>query len=184
MSITVKRGDELLSMTVIPEQSQIQNEFGQDVEATIIGILDAGKFKTGELGPLSAARKSIQETWRWIELTFRVIIKLFQGVVPFKSLGGPILIGQMAGQLAQDNLGNLIPFMAVISINLGILNLLPIPILDGGLIIFLVLELLIGKPLSLKKREMAMKVGLALLVLLMALVTYNDISRIIEKVLG
>ncbi len=108
------------------------------------------------------------------------MVKLFQRVIPIKTLGGPILIGQMTGQLAQESFTYLIPFMAVISINLGILNLLPIPILDGGVIIFLLLELILGKPLSLRKREWAQKVGLFLLIFLMVVVFYNDISRLLE----
>ncbi|HIC86549.1 MAG TPA: RIP metalloprotease RseP, partial [Desulfobacterales bacterium] len=96
-----------------------------------------------------------------------------------KTLGGPILIGQMTGQLAQQDYTYLIPFMAVISINLGILNLLPIPILDGGLIVFLLVELITGRPIGLKKQELAQKVGLAILIGLMAVVMYNDILRIL-----
>jgi regulator of sigma E protease len=86
----------------------------------------------------------------------------------------------MTGQIAQENIGYLIPFMAVISINLGILNLFPIPILDGGLIVFLLIELMIGKPLSIKKRELAQKVGLFLLILLMVVVFYNDMTRLLK----
>ena len=100
--------------------------------------------------------------------------------IPIKILGGPILIGQMTGQLAQESFVYLIPFMAVISINLGILNLLPVPILDGGVIVFLLIELIIGKPISLKKRDLAQKVGLFLLIFLMVVVFYNDISRLLE----
>ena len=86
----------------------------------------------------------------------------------------------MTGQLAQESFAYLIPFMAVISINLGILNLLPVPILDGGVIIFLIIELIIGKPMSLRKRDVAQKVGLFLLIFLMAVVFYNDITRLFE----
>jgi regulator of sigma E protease len=97
-----------------------------------------------------------------------------------KTLGGPILIGQLTGQLAQENLAYLLPFMAVISVNLAILNLLPVPILDGGMIIFLLIELVVGKPLSIRKREWAQKVGLFLLFMLMAVVLYNDVVRLLE----
>jgi regulator of sigma E protease len=86
----------------------------------------------------------------------------------------------MTGQLAQQSFVYLLPFMAVISINLGILNLLPIPILDGGFIVFLIVELIIGKPLSLKKRDMAQKVGLFLLIMLMAVVIFNDVTRLFQ----
>ena len=91
------------------------------------------------------------------------------------------MIGQLAGEIARENLGYLLPFMAVISINLAILNLLPVPVLDGGMILFLLIEIVIRKPISMKKREMAQKIGFFLLILLMALVFYNDLIRIITK---
>jgi regulator of sigma E protease len=108
------------------------------------------------------------------------IVKLFQRVVPIKMLGGPIMIGQMTGQLVQENMAYLIPFMAVISINLAILNLLPVPILDGGVILFLIIELIARRPISLRKQDLAQKVGLFLLVFLMVVVFYNDIARLLE----
>ena len=89
------------------------------------------------------------------------------------------MIGQMTGQVAQISILSLISFMAMISINLAILNLFPIPVLDGGLIIFLFAELLLGRPISLKKRELAQKIGLSLLIALMIIVIYNDILRIL-----
>jgi len=82
--------------------------------------------------------------------------------------------------LNQENWAYLFPLMAVISINLGILNLLPVPILDGGFITFLLIELIIGRPLSVKKRELAQKAGLFLLITLMVVVMYNDIARFLE----
>ena len=176
--LTVQRDDQTLSMTVTPEESVVKNEFGEDIKSALIGIVAAGKFKKVELGPYQAVKASILETWRWIKLTCLVVVKLFQGVVSIKTVGGPIMIGQMTGKLAQESFSYLIPFMAIISINLGILNLFPIPILDGGLIIFLFIELIMGKPISLKKRELAQKVGLSILIILMAIVFYNDILRL------
>jgi len=88
------------------------------------------------------------------------------------------MIGQLTGQAAQESFGYLIPLLAVISVNLGVLNLLPVPILDGGVIIFLLIELIIGKPVSIKKRDAAQKVGIFLLAVLIVVVTVNDLSRI------
>ncbi|MBW1888405.1 MAG: site-2 protease family protein [Deltaproteobacteria bacterium] len=146
----------------------------------MIGIVASGKHRKLELGPWQAIKESFLKTWEIIYLTCLTIVKLFQRVVPIKTLGGPILIGQITGQLAQESFTYLIPFMAVISINLGILNLLPVPILDGGVIIFLLFELFIGRPISLKKRDLAQKMGLFLLIFLMAVVFYNDILRLLE----
>jgi len=178
--ITVQRADQTLSLTVIPEESVVKNIFGEEVKSALIGIVASGQFKKLEMGPLQSIKEGFRKTWEVIHLTCLTIVKLFQGVVPIKTLGGPILIGQMTGQLAKESFIYLIPFMAVISINLGILNLLPIPILDGGVIIFLLIELFVGKPIGLRKRDMAQKVGLFLLIFLMAVVFYNDILRLFE----
>jgi regulator of sigma E protease len=177
LQIEVKRDDRFIRVTVIPEEAMVKNEFGEEVKSSLIGIVASGRVEKLKPGPYGAVMEGFKETWKWIKLTFTVIGKLFQGVVSIKTLGGPILIGQMTGEIAQRNLGYLVPFMAIISVNLAILNLFPIPILDGGLIIFLLIELFTGKPLSVKKRQMAQKVGLALLLLLMVIVTYNDLSR-------
>ena len=180
LTIAVQRGTEVISVTVVPEQAVEKNIFGEDIKSALIGIVAAGKFKKVELGPIQAIQTGLKKTGEVIELTFLTIVKLFQRVVPIKTLGGPILIGQMTGQLAKESFSYLIPFMAVISINLAILNLLPVPILDGGLIVFLLIELVIGKPISIRKRDWAQKVGLFLLLFLMAVVFYNDIARLIE----
>jgi regulator of sigma E protease len=185
LEMTVKRVDKLVTLTVIPEETT-QDVFGQEVKSALIGIVSSGEVKKIEPSPLEAMKEATMETWRWIERICLFIIKLFQGGVSIKMLGGPIMIGQMTGQIAQESFGYLVKFMAIISINLGILNLFPIPILDGGLIIFLFVELLLGKPVSLKKRELAQKVGLMFLILLMIIVTYNDLTRIklFEKFFG
>ena len=177
LDVTVKREDKLFTATVIPEASVVKNIFGEEIQSALIGIVASGEFKKVILGPVGSVEEGFRKTWEIIKLTCLTIVKLFQGVVPIKTLGGPILIGQLTGQIAQENLTALFPLMAVISINLGILNLLPVPILDGGFIAFLLIELLIGKPLSIKKRDLAQKVGLFLLIALMAIVMYNDLTR-------
>jgi regulator of sigma E protease len=100
-------------------------------------------------------------------------------VIPAETIGGPILIFQMAGQQASHGATNFFSFMAVISINLGILNLLPIPVLDGGHILFLGIEAVRRKPLSEKVITLSQRVGLGLLLMLMAFAFYNDIARLI-----
>jgi len=178
LKITIKRGDRLLTHIIVPKATVAKNMFGQETKTALIGIVSSGRVKKMKFGPLEAIQEATLETWKWVKLTCLVIVKLFQGAVPLKEVGGPILIGHMAGKLAQESFVNLIPFMAIISVNLAILNLFPIPILDGGLIIFLLFELLLGKPLSPKMRELAMKAGLFLLVFLMLIITFNDLGRI------
>lgn len=174
----VRRSDRTLELTVTPEPSTVKNIFGEEVRTALIGIVASGNFQTVSLGPGKSVIEAAFRTWEITKLTILTVVKLFQRIIPMETVGGPIMIGQMTGQIAQESFLYLIPFMAVISINLGILNLLPVPILDGGVIIFLLLELIIGKPLGPKKREMAQKVGLFLLITLMVVVFYNDIARL------
>jgi regulator of sigma E protease len=178
MTVTVQREGRLLSVTVVPEETIEKNLFGEDVKSALIGIVAAGKYRNVEMGPWEALKEGIRKTWEIIALTVLTVVKLFQGVVSIKTLGGPIMIGQLTGQVAQESISYLVPLLAVISINLGILNLLPVPILDGGVIVFLLLELVIGKPISIKKRDMAQKVWIFLLAALIVVVTINDLSRI------
>jgi len=176
--IAVQREREVLSVTVTPEEATEKNIFGEDIKSSLIGIVASGQYKTVELGVWEAIKEGTFKTWEVTKLTCLTIVKLFQGVVSIKTLGGPIMIGQLTGQAAQESFGYLIPLLAVISVNLGVLNLLPVPILDGGVIIFLLLELIIGKPVSIKKRDAAQKVGIFLLAVLIVVVTVNDLSRI------
>ena len=178
--LAVRRADLLFNVTITPEEDTAINEFGEEIRSAQIGIVAAGKYEGIELGIWQVIKEGFAETWKWIKLTCIVVLKLFQGVVSIKTVGGPIMIGQLTGQLAEESFSNLIPFMAVISINLGILNLFPIPILDGGVIIFLFIELILGRPISLRKRELAQKIGLSLLIILMMIVFYNDILRLFQ----
>jgi len=180
LRMTVLRGGETLTFTVVPEHTVIKNLFGEEVPAAVVGIVAAGTYQTLSLPPWAALREGLAKTWDVTRLTCLTVVKLIQRTVPLSTLGGPLLIGQMTGELAREDLSYLIPFTAVISINLGILNLFPIPILDGGLLVFLLIELVTGRPLTLKRREMAQKVGLFLLFVLMAVVIYNDLVRLLK----
>lgn len=181
LTVLVRRGQARISTTVSPEVEKVKNIFGEEIKSRLIGIVASGNIEKLRLAPFSAIRKGAQKTWMVTSLTVLTVIKLVQGVVPLKTVGGPILIGQLTGDIARENLSYLVPFMAVISINLAILNLIPVPVLDGGMILFLLIELIIRKPISIRKREMAQKIGLFILLVLMAFVFYNDLARILTK---
>lgn len=183
VKIIVMRGDERLTFFPVPEESNVKGESGEDIKKAILGVFIAYMTDTEyeKINLPDAFKEALSSSWEIIRLTCLVVVKLIQGDVSIKTVGGPIMIGQMTGQIVQQNIGDLIPFMAIISINLGILNLLPIPILDGGVILFLLFELVLRKPVSMNKREFAMKIGLSLLLLLMAVVFYNDILRLFTK---
>ncbi len=178
MKVTVVREDRLKSFTLRAEISTTKNIFGEDLKTPLIGVVSAGKYRHVSLGPVQAVAEGINRTWEVTRLTVMTIIKLFQRILPVSTIGGPIMIGQLTGQIAQESFAYLVPFIAVISINLFILNLLPIPVLDGGVILFLLLEAVTGRPMSMKKREYAQKLGLFLLLSLMLVVIYNDLLRI------
>jgi regulator of sigma E protease len=132
---------------------------------------------TDRYPPVQAAIKGCQQTWKLIGLTYLSIVKMIERVVPLDSVGGPIMIAKMAGEQAAAGGVNFLAFMALLSINLGVLNLLPVPILDGGHLFFYLWELLFRKPVTIRAREIAQQVGLALLIGLMVLAFYNDIIR-------
>jgi regulator of sigma E protease len=180
VEITIMRNDELRTIKLTPEISVTKNIFGEDIKTPLIGIVASGVFKKISYTPLEAVRTGFLKTWEIIKLTFLTVVKLIQRIIPLKTVGGPIFIGQMTGQLAEKSWTHLIPFLAIISINLGILNLLPIPVLDGGVIFFLLIELIMGRPLNLKGREVAQKIGISLLLLFMVVVIYNDVTRFFE----
>ncbi|MFH1624292.1 MAG: RIP metalloprotease RseP [Pseudomonadota bacterium] len=179
--IKVKRDDRYYEARIKAKLSVHKNLFGEEIETYKIGVSPSGKFITEKYNPFTAVLKGFQQTWWWIKLTGVTIVKLIQRTVPVNTLGGPILIIQMAGQQAQAGLNNYLLFMAIISINLGIINLFPIPILDGGHLFFFLLEAIMGKPISIKKREAAHQVGLFIIILLIAFVFYNDLNRIFTK---
>jgi regulator of sigma E protease len=174
------RGGQYYKTEVTPVTSTVKNIFGEEVQETVIGVSPSGKFFTKNLGLGEAFQSGIVQTYEITKLTVVSLIKLLQRKVPLETLGGPIFIAQLAGQQAQEGWTNLLFFTALLSINLGILNLLPIPILDGGHLVFFAIEWIIGKPLSLKKREIAQQVGMFILILLMVFVFYNDVVRIIQ----
>jgi regulator of sigma E protease len=105
------------------------------------------------------------------------IVKIIQRVIPAKEIGSPIMIAKLAGEQARKGIVSLALFTAIISINLGLINLFPIPILDGGHFLFLGLEAILRRPLSIKKMEIAQQVGLILIIFLMLFAVYNDLIR-------
>ncbi|MDY6854259.1 MAG: RIP metalloprotease RseP [Thermodesulfobacteriota bacterium] len=179
--MNIKRDDRYYEVQLRPKPFVDKNIFGEDVETYKIGVNASDKFITKRYNPFSAVLKGFQQTWWWTKLTGIAIVKLIDRTVPAKTLGGPILIVQMAGQQAQAGLMNFLFFMAVISINLGIINLFPIPILDGGHLFFFILEAIMGRPISIKKMEIAQQIGLVIIILLIVFVFYNDITRIFTK---
>ncbi len=180
LSLKVRREGSLIDIAVTPKPTTVKNEDGEDVVIGRIGIskkLDAQVIESTSI--LSAPFKGIQAVYGWCVLTLEVVVKLFTGGLSAKQIGGPILIVDAAAKAASVGAFTYFNFIAIISINLAILNLLPVPVLDGGHVMFLSIEALRGKPLSEKIMILANKIGMSLLLLLIAFVFYNDIVRIV-----
>jgi regulator of sigma E protease len=178
LEISVLREDTILTKNVTPEVKQFKNIFNEDVDRYVIGITASGEVLKKDLNFFQALSESFIQTYQITTLTIKGVVKLFQGTVSPKTLGGPIMIAQMAGQQAKEGVVNLIFFIALISINLAILNFLPIPVLDGGHLLFFFIEAVKGSPVSVKVREISQQAGIFVLILLMIYVFYNDIARV------
>ena len=135
---------------------------------------------TVRYSPVEALSKAIQTTWETSTFSLGILGRMVTGDVSWKNLSGPVTIADYAGQSARLGLSYYLKFLALISISLGVLNLLPIPILDGGHLMYYIVEIIKGGPVSEKVMEIGQQVGLALLVMLMAFAFYNDINRLLS----
>lgn len=169
--VRLERDGKQLVVELTPGQHGGEGEY-------LLGISPLYSSELKRFGFLDAVREGTARTWELIDLTVVFVQKLFSGSVSAKNIGGPITVVQIAGQAAQTDLSAILSVLAFISIQLGILNLLPIPILDGGHILFYLIELMIRRPVSIRAREMAQQVGMAMLLMLMVLAFYNDIIRL------
>ena len=178
MTFVIERAGQRMTFELVPELRSTQNLFGEDIERYVVGIRSAGDVVPLELTLAESAQMSVTRAWDIIELTVLSVVKLIQGKLPAATLGGPIKIAKIAGAQAEEGILNLLIFTAVISINLGILNFLPIPVLDGGHLMFFTIEMISRRPVSIKVREIAQQCGIFLLILLMIFVIYNDIVNL------
>lgn len=179
LRVLIGRGEDERIFHVTPAIDAVKNIYGEEVDQRfMIGIMKSDDFSYDSVGPVAAMKNAVLQTWMYVQLTVMGFVKIFQRVVPASELGGPILIAQIAGQQMQAGWINLIYFMGLLSVNLGILNLLPIPVLDGGHLVFLTVEGLRRKPVAERAQIIAQQVGIGLLGSLMIFVFYNDIARL------
>jgi len=176
--LSVKRGSETLTVSVTPNAAKDRGPDGKDVEVGRIGIGPLAATLFVRSNPVTAMWEGVVRTAEVTELTAVGLYKIAVGQLDRKNIGGPIQIAVTAGEQARQGLPSLAFFTAIISVNLFLLNLLPIPMLDGGHLLFFVCEAVLGRPVSLRKREVAQQVGFVLLMLLMVYAVYNDLDRI------
>jgi regulator of sigma E protease len=175
--LEIKRGTEMLTVSVTPNTIKERAPDGKEVEVGRIGIGPAAPTAYVRSNPLVAIRDGVVRTAEVTELTAIGLYKIVRGQLERSNIGGPIQIAVTAGEQARQGLPSLAVFTAVISVNLFLLNLLPVPMLDGGHLLFFVCEAVLGRPISVRKREVAQQVGFVLLMLLMVYAMYNDLDR-------
>lgn len=173
-------GGEILHFTLTAEKSTRKTIFGEDETAWLIGVRAGNAVTAKPESFWNAAIAGARQTVSMVSLTWQSFVKLAQRIVPLDQVGGPIMIAQMVGEQAHQGLPGLLALTALISVNLGILNLLPIPVLDGGQIVFCLYEMIFRRPVPVKAQEYATRVGLALLIALMVLATFNDVWRLVK----
>ena len=180
--VTVERGGEEFELDVvigeIETDGRIIGRFGAAAEyprETIERVYTVQRF-----GPIAATGAAVARTWDMTTLTLRMLWKMVLGDVSVRNLSGPINIAQYAGQAARFGLAPFLSFLAVVSISLGIINLLPVPMLDGGQLVYQMAELVKGSPVSERAQILGQQVGIVALILIMSLAIYNDIARLME----
>jgi regulator of sigma E protease len=181
LAVVIERGGERLTMDLTPRSSTVKNLFGEESSVGLIGISPSGATISRRFPVGSAIVMGVRRTGEIIVLTIVGIVKIFQRVIPADEIGGPLMIIQMAGEQAKGGVMNLAILVAFLSVNLGVINLFPIPILDGGLLLFLLIETVRRKPLSLRQREVIQQIGLVLLISLFLFASYNDIFRLVSR---
>ncbi len=177
LNIEVLREGQRLPLTVTPsiEKAMVN---GQLVEVGKIGISGPGRSIMRSSTPLLSLYDGLKATWGWTELTAIGLYKMIVGDISSKNIGGPLTIANISGEAASQGASSVIFLIAILSINLGVLNLLPIPILDGGHLLFFLIEAILRKPLGERQREVAQQAGLVLLVGVMIFAFWNDLERI------
>jgi regulator of sigma E protease len=182
MRLEIRRDGQSMAVSVTPRGVE---EGGQTVGRIGAGVRAAPELKNLlvvhlRLGMADAVSRALRQTWDTASLSLRMIGRMLTGQVSWRNISGPVTIADYAGQSAQLGLEHYIRFLALISISLGVLNLLPIPVLDGGHLLYYFAEFLKGGPLSERVMEIGQQIGLGLLILLMAFAFYNDINRLVS----
>ena len=181
LAFVVERGGVRVSLTATPKASTVTDRFGNSYQIGLLGISRPG-LDYRRHSPLVAIWQAVRETYDLSATTLKGIGQMIAGVRGTEDLGGPLRIAQMSGEIAQTGFVSLIWFIALLSINLGLINLFPVPLLDGGHLLFYGIEAVSGRPLGDRAQEYGFRIGLALVLTLMIFATWNDLVhlRVVE----
>ena len=179
MRLTVQRNDSILDIIAVPRIVEEVDAFGNPQKRALLGVASSGETRLMvRNNPITAVGLAISQTYIVVEGTFVAVGQIISGQRGTEDLGGPIRIAKFSGQAAKSGFANFVIFMAILSINLGIINLFPVPLLDGGHLLFYAIEAMRGRPLSDQTQEWGLRVGLVLVLSLMVFVTWNDILQL------
>ena len=181
LTFTVKRGNSTVQLQGTPELREVKDPFGNAHKLGVLGItrsMSPGDVTTERVDPATAVWLGVKETWFVVDRTLAYIGGVFTGREAADEVGGPLRIAQISGQVASIGLAPLVHLAAVLSISIGLLNLFPVPLLDGGHLLFYAVEAVRGRPLSERAQEMGFRIGLGLVLMLMVFATYNDILHL------
>lgn len=184
MNLVLQRNGLRQELVLKPRLETMVEPNGNKRGMVQVGMAPRSEFFTRPVGFFEAIPMALANTYNSGKLIFLTVVKLLERKVDVKNVGGPILIAQAAGKAAKHGLDSLLALAALISVNLAVLNLLPIPALDGGHLFFFLIEAITRRPVPIRVREGAQQVGVALLLFLMAMIFYNDIERIVTGAMG
>jgi regulator of sigma E protease len=185
LQIVIDRGGQQLTLTATPRLEERKDRFGNVMKIGLLGVGRPSKpedVKVERYGPVAALGVSLSETWFWTKQPLVFIQKLVTGQASSDQLGGPIRIAQLSKEVASVSVIELFRWIAIISINIGLLNLFPIPLLDGGHLLFYGIEAIRGRPLSERTLEIGFRIGFALVIMLMIFATRNDVIHLLRRI--
>ena len=187
LTVTINRGGSTINLQLVPDVKEENDGFGGTVKHGLLGVQRASNVASSSLQRLSipaAFSKGVHETWHIIAVTCKYIGKLVMGTESSKQIGGAISIAKGAGDAASAGFPNFGYFIALLSVSVGLINLFPIPMLDGGHLVYYAIEAVLGKPLGPKAQEWGFRVGLSLVAMLIAFGFWNDLTRIYSIITG
>ncbi|OCP00928.1 MULTISPECIES: RIP metalloprotease RseP [unclassified Ensifer] len=179
ITIRIERDGAMLDLPMVPQRTELTDQFGNKMEIGVIGILtdqEAGNFRTVTYGPIEAVGQGVLQSWHVVTGTFDYLANVITGRMKADQIGGPIRVAKVSGQMATLGIPFVLNIAAILSVSIGLLNLMPVPVLDGGHLMFYAVEALRGRPVGPAAQDVAYRIGFAMVLMLMVFATWNDIS--------
>jgi regulator of sigma E protease len=180
---TVERDGKPVELHLTPISTEITDRFGNKMEIGLIGVVstaEAGNFRYEKLNPIQAVGEGALQSWHIVTGTFDYLSNMITGRMKADQLGGPIRVAQASGEMASIGFSAVLQLAAVLSVSIGLLNLMPVPVLDGGHLVFYAIEAVRGRPVGSAAQEIAFRIGFAMVLSLMVFATWNDIARLMS----